>query len=85
MQLIQKNFVGVHSWHFLGCPLLSLFSICFYEKTNSTIMDWMPMMPDGDNNENPHTPEEQKKILTRVIIGLVLLIVFLVVYFEYFK
>ena len=45
-------------------------------------MDWMPMMPDGDNNESPHTPEQQKKILTIVLIGLALLIVFLVVYFE---
>jgi len=24
-------------------------------------MDWMPMMPDGDNNENPHNPQQQKK------------------------
>ena len=43
------------------------------------------MMPDEDNNQNSHTPEQQKKILTRIIIGLVLFIVFLVVYFEYFK
>ena len=27
-------------------------------------MDWMPMMPDEDNNQNSHTPEQQKKILT---------------------
>jgi len=39
------------------------------------------MMPD-DDNESPHTPEQQKKILTIVLIGLALLIVFLVAYFE---
>ena len=40
---------------------------------------------DWDNKENSHTPQQRKKILTRIIIGLVLFIVFLVVYFEYFK
>ena len=45
----------------------------------------MPMIPVGDNNESPNNPEQQKKILTIVLMGLVLFTVFLVVYFEYFK
>ena len=30
----------------------------------------MPLMPDGNENETPNSPEQQKRILTIVIIGL---------------
>ena len=49
-------------------------------------MDFHDMFSyDWDNKENSHSPEQRKKFLTRVIIGSVLFIVFLVVYFEYFN
>jgi hypothetical protein len=33
-------------------------------------MDMMPLIPNKDENENPNAQEEQKKILTIVLIGL---------------
>ena len=40
-------------------------------------MNMMPLIPDRDENENPNAQEEQKKILTIVLIGLAIFTVLL--------